>query len=150
MLQVGLDVQLDYRVALFAVVTGLLAGLLSGLIPAIRCSRGELNPLIGRRILALRLANAFRRALVAGQVTVASMGLVISGLSLQSLSLIRKTDPGFRVNNVLTMAFSPTQSLGYTVTQSQQFLSAARRPDSNDARVQSAALSHQSPLGVGA
>jgi predicted permease len=149
MLPITLDVQINARVALFAFVVGLGSGILSGLIPAIRCSRGDLNQLIRSadpRVSGTR--TPFRRILVAGQVAVAALVLVLSGLSLQSILLLKQADPGFRVNNVLTMAFSPIQSLGYTIKQSHQFYHQLVEQVRVLPGVESVTLSHHVPFGV--
>jgi predicted permease len=142
-------VQIDDRVALFAFVAGLGSGILSGLIPAIRCSHGDMNQLM--RSADPRVSGSrtpFRRILVAGQVAVAALVLVLSGLSLESFSVLQKSDPGFRVSDVLTMAFSPIQSLGYTIPQSHQFYQHLVERVRATPGVQSATLSHHVPFGV--
>jgi predicted permease len=149
MLPITLDVQIDARVAFFALFAGLGSGILSGLIPAIRCSHGDLNQLMRSadpRVSGPR--TPFRRTLVAGQVAVAALVLVLSGLSLKSFSLRQKSDPGFRVSNILTMAFSPIQSLGYTIPQSHQFYQQLVERVRAMPGVQSATLSHHVPFGV--
>ena len=149
MLPITLDVQIDARVALFAFVAGLGSGILSGMIPAIRCSHGDLNQLMRSsdpRVSGSR--TPFRRILVAGQIAAAALVLVLSGLSLESFSLLRKSDPGFRVSNVLTMAFSPIQSLGYSIPQSHQFYQQLVERVRAMPGVQSATLSHHVPFGV--
>jgi len=149
MLPITLDVQIDARVALFALVAGLGSGILSGLIPAIRCSHGDMNQLM--RSADPRVSGSrtpFRRILVAGQVAVAALVLVLSGLALESFALLQKSDPGFRVSNVLTMAFSPIQSLGYTIPQSHQFYQQVVERVRAMPGVQSATLSHHVPFGV--
>ena len=88
----------------------------------------------------------FRRILLGAQVAVATMVLVLSGLELQSLSLVQMTDPGFRVNKLLTMAFSPVQSRGMTVTQAQQFYRELLERVRSVPGVESAALGHHVPL----
>jgi len=89
-----------------------------------------------------------RRVLLAAQVAVATMVLVLSGLELQSLSRVKASDPGFRVNNLLTMAFSPTQSRGLTVPQAQQFYHQLIDRVRGLPGVESAALGHHVPLGL--
>jgi predicted permease len=149
MLPITLDVQIDARVTLFALVAGVGSGILSGLIPAIRCSHGDMNQLMRSadpRVSASR--TPFRRILVTGQVAMAALVLVLSGLSLKSFSLLQKSDPGFRVTNLLTMAFSPIQSLGYTIPQSHQFYQHLVERVRAMPGVQSVTLSHHVPFGV--
>jgi predicted permease len=90
----------------------------------------------------------FRRILLAGQVAVATIVLVLSGLEMRSLSLVRAADPGFRVDHLLTLAFSPTQSRGLTVPQSQQFYHQLVERVRIVPGVEFAALGHHVPLGL--
>jgi putative ABC transport system permease protein len=149
MLPIRIDMRLDFRVALFASAVGLASGILSGIIPAIRCSRGDLNQLMrSADPRATRSWTSFRQILVAAQVTLATVVLVVSGLSLQALSLLRRADPGFRVDNVLTMALSPTTSRGFSVAQAHQFYEQLIERVRNLPGVESAALGHHVPLGI--
>jgi predicted permease len=104
---IRLDLQVDNRVAWFALVIGLAAGVVSGLIPAIRCSRSDLNSVL--KSTETRTAShgriRFRRLLVAAQVAVAVFVLVLSGFSFKQLQVLRRSDPGFRVDHVWRAAF---------------------------------------------
>src|SRR5207248_84472 len=91
---------------------------------------------------------SFRQVLVAAQVTLATVVLVMSGLALQSLSLLGKADPGFRVDNVLTMAFGPTMSRGFTVPQSLRFFDELLERVRKVPGVQAASMGHHIPLGI--
>jgi predicted permease len=90
----------------------------------------------------------FRQVLVAGEVMLATVVLILSGLALQSLSLLKKADPGFRVDNVLTMAFGPTMSRGFTVPQSLRFFNQLVERVRQIPGVQAASLGHHVPLGT--
>ena len=149
LLPMNIDVQVDLRVALFAFAVGAGSGIVSGLVPAIRCARGDLDELMrsaGPRVTRSR--SRFRHLLVAGQVALATVVLVLSALALESLSLLKKADPGFRVKNVLTMAFSPIQSRGLTIAQSHRFYDQLVQRVRKIPGVKAAALGHHVPLGV--
>jgi putative ABC transport system permease protein len=149
LLPMNIDVEVDWRVALFAFAVGAGSGILSGLAPAIRCARGNLDELM--RSASLRVSRSrspLRQFLVAGQVALATIVLVVSGLALESLSLLKRADPGFRVNNVLTMAFSPVQSRGFTIAQSHHFYDQLVERVRRIPGVESAALGHHVPLGM--
>jgi predicted permease len=136
-------------VALFAFAVGAGSGIPSGLAPAIRCARGDLHELM--RSANPRIARSrspFRQFLVGAQVAFATVVLVLSGLALESLSLLQKSDPGFRVNDVLTMAFSPIQSRGFTVSESHRFYEQLVDRVRKIPGVESAALGHHVPLGL--
>jgi predicted permease len=148
-LPIALDMRVDYRVALFAFVVGFGSGILSGLIPALRCSRGDLNQLMRAGDTRVsRSKMGFRQVLVAAEVMLATVVLVISGLGLQSLSLLKKADPGFRVDNVLTMAFGPTMSRGFTVQQSLQFFHQIVERVRKIPGVEAVSMGHHVPLGT--
>src|SRR5262245_39749788 len=107
-LPLKLDARVDLRVAIFALAVGLASGLLSGLLPAIRATRADLNAVL--KATELRFARSrgwTRQALVAAQVAVALVMMVLSGLFIKSIHAARDTDPGFRVDRVLTMGFIP-------------------------------------------
>src|SRR5204863_7035661 len=74
--------------------------------------------------------------------------LVMAGLALQSLSLLKKADPGFRVDNILTMAFSPNQSRGFTVGQAHQFYQQLLDRVRKEPGVEAASLGHLVPMSV--
>lgn len=106
---VSLDTRVDVRVILVACAVGLVSGLASGLVPAFRCSRGNVTgPLKSSdaRIGGMRTPWA-RQAVVAIQVAAALLVLVLSGSALDGLRIHRNVDPGFRIENVLTMVFFP-------------------------------------------
>jgi predicted permease len=147
LLPVNINVEVDLRMALFAFAVGGGSGILAGLAPALRCARGNLDELM--RSASPRVSRSrsrLRQFLVAGQVALATVVLVLSGLALESLALLSRTDPGFRVNNVLTMAFSPIQSRGFTIAQSHQFYEQLTERVRKVPGVESAALGHHVPL----
>lgn len=149
LLPMNIDVRVDLRVALFAFVAGAGSGLLSVLVPAIRCADGDLDQLMrAANPRVARSRNPFRQFLVTAQVALATLVLVLSGLAIESLSMLKRADPGFRVNNVLTMAFSPVQSRGLTIAQSHQFYDELVQRLRKIPGVESAALGHHLPLGV--
>ena len=99
---IGLDVQVDWRVAAFASLLTLGAALLSGVAPALQASRPDLVPALkaegfgsgsGSR---LRLRNLF----VIGQVTMSIMLVIIAGLFLRALRHAADIQPGFDERHV--------------------------------------------------
>ncbi len=147
-LPITLDMRVDTRVALFAFAVGMASGILSGLIPAIRCSRGDLNLLMRSAEPVSQSRMPFRQILVAAQVGLAAIVLVVSAQALESLSHLRKADPGFRVDNMLTVAFDPQAGRGFSVTQTQQFYLQLLERVRNLPGVQTAGLGHHVPLGL--
>jgi predicted permease len=147
-LPVNIEMQADSRVALFAFAVGLGSGILSGVIPAFQCSRGNLNQLM--RAADPHVARSrmpFRQVLVATQVALATVVLVVSGLGLQGLTLLKKADPGFRVDNVLTMALDPTMGRGAAASQAPRFYEELLQRVRNLPGVEAAGTIQHVPLG---
>jgi putative ABC transport system permease protein len=101
-LPIGLEIHIDWRVAVFAAALTLVATVLSGLPPALQATRPDLVPALksegfdsgsGSR---LRLRNLF----VIGQVTMSIMLVVIAGLFLRALQHAADVQPGFDERNV--------------------------------------------------
>jgi predicted permease len=148
-LPISIEMEVDARVAVFAFAVGIIAGTISSLIPALRCSRGDLNQIM--RSTDPRTGSSrmrFRQGLVAAQVAVATVVLLITGLVVQSFSLLRKSDPGFRVENVITMAFDPTMGGSLPPAQTNRFYENLRQRVRALPGVQAVGLGHHVPLGI--
>jgi predicted permease len=147
-LPLKLDARVDLRVGLFALAVGLMSGFVAGLLPAIRGTRADLNTVL--KATELRFARSrgwMRQALVVAQVAVALVMMVLSGLFLESIRVARNSDPGFRVERLLTMGFDPRiarYDLDATRAFYRQLLDRARALPG----VRSAALGQHIPLGV--
>ena len=99
----------DWRVLLFTLGAALLTGLLCGLAPAFTARRGNLIETIndgGRSATGNALRGRLRNALVVGEVALALTLLVAAGLLLNSLLRLNRVQPGFAVENTLTLQFS--------------------------------------------
>jgi putative ABC transport system permease protein len=121
-LPISVNARVDGRVALVAFAVGLGSGILSGLVPAFRCSRANLNSLL--RSTETRMARSKswgRHFLVITQVAAATLVLVLSGLSLRGLRTLESADPGFRIDNVIAVAFDPLMGTGYPAARAHQF-----------------------------
>jgi putative ABC transport system permease protein len=114
-LAAGLDLQLnlalDWRVLLFAVLVTLATTLVCGLLPAWRSSRTH-------ALVAMRsdmLTAGFRRRPwgVIGQVAMSLALLLVAGTFLQAAIRVQATDPGFAVSDrVYVQAFLPSSLAG--------------------------------------
>jgi putative ABC transport system permease protein len=147
-LPLQLDARVDLRVALFACAVGLLSGILAGLLPALRGTREDLNAVLKRTELRVARSRGWTgRALVVGQVAVALVMLVLSGLFLEGVRVARDSDPGFRVEHVLTLGLDP-RIAGYDLPRTRgvyrQLLDRVRSLPG----VRSAAVGQHVPLGV--
>ena len=147
-LPLKLDARLDLRVVLFAFAVGLLSGVLAGLLPAVRGTRADVNSLLksmeGR---FARPRGRMRQGLVIAQVAVALVMLVLSGLFLKSIEVARDSDPGFRIDNVLTMGLDP-RIARYDLQQTRVFYRQLLDRVRALPGVRSAGLGQHIPLGV--
>ena len=96
---------LDYRVFLFAVSTGLLSGLLFGLLPALRVSQPNLTEVLkegGRTSAGGARGQRVRDWLVVAEVAIALILLIGAGLMMRSFVKLQHADLGIDAKNVLT------------------------------------------------
>jgi predicted permease len=105
----GANVQLDYKVFGFALLASLATGVLFGTVPAWLASRADLNLALrenSRGSTAGRSQNRLRHTLIIGEVAFAMVLLAAAGLFLRGLQRFLNTDPGWRVDGVLTANMS--------------------------------------------
>jgi len=109
---ITLDMHLDWRVLIFALVLTLGTGLLLGIAPAVSFSRAGLRSAItgaAPRFFGRRLRVKPRDTLIVLQVAVSTLLLVGGGLFLRSLLLSQNTDPGFQVSGIAVGSFDVAQ-----------------------------------------
>ncbi len=98
------EITIDTPVLLFTLGMSVLTGLVFGAIPALGSRQDALTTLRdgnGGRIAGGR--HAVRATLVVAQVAVSFMLLIGAGLMLRSLMKLQEVNPGFTVENILTM-----------------------------------------------
>ena len=100
------EIALDGRVVFFGFLLSLATAAAFGLLPALSTSRAGFGQAL--RAASTRTAGGGRRArlqagLVASEVALALVLLAGAGLVVKSLALLRRVDPGFRPQHVLTM-----------------------------------------------
>jgi putative ABC transport system permease protein len=103
------EVSVDGTVVAFAVALSLVAGVLLGLLPMLRFGRRSFAALLrdgGRGSTRGRDRHRVRQLLIVGQVAMALVLLVGSGLMLQSVARLYAVDPGFRIEGLLTAGVS--------------------------------------------
>jgi predicted permease len=104
------EVQLDWRVLLFALTVSLVSGFLFGLAPALRAPAREFEQVLragGRSVVgsSRRLHSSF----VMSELALAMVLLVSAGMLGRTLLRLSSLDPGMNIQNVLVahMALSP-------------------------------------------
>jgi putative ABC transport system permease protein len=107
---ISLDLAPDVYVLKWMLLILLLTGVLFGLAPALLTSRSDLVAVI--KGAALRSSSGrsrwdLRGALVVAQITICIVVLICAGLFIRSLDQVRRTDPGFRTENLITMMINP-------------------------------------------
>ena len=126
------EVQLDWRVLLFALSVSLLSGVLFGLAPAFRAPSHELEQVLragGRSLVgsSRRLHSTF----VISELALAVVLLVAAGMLGRTLLHLSSLDPGVNIRNVLVsrMSLSPgvLSDLGRTRAAWQDVLERAKR-----------------------
>jgi putative ABC transport system permease protein len=122
------DITIGAPVLMFALLISVAAGVLFGLIPVLRFASPNVVAALkegGRLSSASRERHHARNALVIGQVALAVVLLVASGLMIRTFQAMRHVQPGFtRPEQVLTLRISIPESLvrdeGQTARMHQQ------------------------------
>ena len=118
------EISLDWKVASFAIVLGVLTGLVCGLAPAFAALRTSVNETLkeGGRTGSSGGGHArLRSALVVGEIAIALVLLIASGLLLRSFEKMRSVNLGFRPDHVLIAAYSLPQKQYSTQTSVNGF-----------------------------
>jgi putative ABC transport system permease protein len=100
-----LHIDLDSRVFLFAIATGLLSSLLFGILPSLKVSRPNLTEVLkegGRSSASGARGQRLRDYLVVTEVAVALVLLIGAGLLMRSYLNYQRTDLGVTTKNVLS------------------------------------------------
>ncbi len=99
----------DRRVLAYTMMLALIAALVCGLTPALQFSKPNLTETLkegGRGGSASRKTNRFRSALVVGEISLASVLLVVAGLMIRTVIAYQLIEPGFDTRNLLTLRVS--------------------------------------------
>ena len=143
-----IDVGIDVRVLLFTLGTAVLTSLLFGVLPALRVTKIDLSSnLKNQRTLGIP-GLKLGKVLVAAQVSLSVLLLVGTGLLLQTMINLYRTDLGFSTDKILVFRVNPSQA-GYQDANSVQFYDRVETGIAGLAGVRSVALSGGSLLGGG-
>jgi putative ABC transport system permease protein len=106
------EVQLDPRVAAFAIAISAAVGVLFGIFPALQGARMDPGQALkdGGRTGTARTGT--QKLLVVGEVALALMLLIGAGLMLTSFARLRAVNPGFAVTNIISI-FVPLPQARY-------------------------------------
>ncbi len=143
-----LDVRMDMRVLLYALLAAVASAVIFGLAPAIQATRSNLVPALKsgtgngegkrRRLLG-------RNALVIAQVAGSVLLLVCATQLYRGTSYLLSQPPGFRTNHLLMVTFDPTL-VRYTPAQAQDFYKRLEERARAIPGVKSAALTRMVPM----
>ena len=141
------DVKLDPRVLLFALLVSTASAILFGLAPAVQCSKPDLAPALksGGAVDDKRRHLLGRDALVIAQVAGSLLLLVIATQAYRGARIVLSSSAGFRTTHILTASFNPSlarDSQAQTKQFYRQLLDQARTLPG----VKSAALSQAMPM----
>jgi putative ABC transport system permease protein len=99
------EITVDARVLLFTLGVSLLTAILFGLAPAMQASRPDLNVVLreGERKTMTKSGRLARHSLAVAEVALAMVLLVGAGLMINTIFHLQRVNPGFDVNEVLSM-----------------------------------------------
>lgn len=118
------ELSLDTPALVFTLAVSLVAALLSGLIPALRVSQVDLAQAFrdaSAAVSASQRALRVQNVLVVGQIALAVVLLVGTGLMLRTFQAVRQIDPGFDPNHVLTLELKPSREAYPSAEQAAGF-----------------------------
>ena len=145
----GASVQLDYKVFGFALLVSVVTGVLFGTVPAWLASRADVNQALrenSRGSTAGRSQHRLRHMLIVGEVAFAMVLLAAAGLFLRGLQRFMNSDPGWRVDGLVTAQMSLRGDKYKDDKQRILFISELENRLKTLPGVQNAAISASSPV----
>jgi predicted permease len=113
-LPVTLEVPLDWRVLLFAVLVSLATGVVFGIVPALRCARVDTAPVLKEETKSAGLRKSrLRSLLLIGEIAACVVLLACATLCVRSLLHANSIDPGFDTRHIAVATLDP-EALGYS------------------------------------
>jgi putative ABC transport system permease protein len=140
-------VELDNSVLLFTLGTAALTSLSCGLAPAWQASRTDLRSALkdGGRLTSGAARASMRQALLIAEVSLSLVLLAGAGLLVRSMYNLLRVDPGFKMDNLLTMRLS-LEDEKYNPQTSRVFYDECLARVQAVPGVRSAALAHSLPI----
>ena len=99
------EISLDPVVVAFTLGVSILVGVVMGLVPAMHASMNAANDALkdsSRESTTGRKHNRFRSALLIGEIAIAFVLLVATGLMISTVVRIQNVEPGFRTEGIFT------------------------------------------------
>lgn len=113
-------VAVDWRIVTFALVISTATSLLFGLVPAVRSARSDTSSVIkeqSAKRAGARNCHMTRDALVIAEIALALVLLVGAGLLFNSFLNLRRVDPGFNTEKVITFGLRFGMPFGWSNTR---------------------------------
>jgi predicted permease len=123
------EVQLDFPTLLFTLGVFVAAVFVFGAAPALEAGRGDLHEPLkegGKRSFGSARSNRLRRLLVRSEISLALVLLIGAGLMVQSMLQLKRIDPGFAKENVLTARIRLPEKTYPDARQRQRFFDRLR------------------------
>ncbi len=119
----SLDLRVDAQVLVFTLLLAFVTSLICGLVPALQASKPDLTSALKNEVGSetRRRRLNLRGGLVVTQIAISLVLLVCAGLFVRSLQRLHTLDPGFRMENGVTLPFR-LELQGYDKTKGALFM----------------------------
>lgn len=148
-LPVGLDMAINGRTLGFASILALATGFIFGFVPALQCSRPDLNRTLkegGRGAGSSHSHRRLQNLFVISEIALSLTLLVGAGLCIRSANLARQADVGFNPSRMLLVGLRIGMN-GYTEETGKIYYQKLQQQLSTVPGVESVALASWFPLG---
>jgi len=139
-------VPLDATVLLFTWATAVVVSIVCALGPSLRLSRADLNHFLQAGSRRTTSSGRARDTLVVAEIALSVALVALSGLLIQSMIAIQRTNLGFDPRNVFTLQFRLPATKYRTPDEIARFFKAAQERVSSVPGITSAALVRRVPL----
>jgi putative ABC transport system permease protein len=147
----AIEAEFNLRVLLFTLLASILTGIVFGLAPALQTTHPDIHENLkegGRQFAEGTSGGRLRRLLVIVEVALATVALIGAGLFAQSLRNAMAIDPGFRIDNIVTLNLDVSLQ-GYEQAAGEEFYRQLRDRLETLSGVRSVTLTTRLPLNFG-